>query len=664
MRKGLLYITITAFLLGLGSCKDFLALEPLDKVSAEDLLATSAGVKTLMATLYNRMPMEDFSFNPASGFNQHPGVGSGGAGDGGWSLASNTDEAIIWGPNNYNSSPTSGITGNWDYTGIRYINRFLEIITQLKADNKLTEADYKQLNGEAHFLRAWTYYSMVQRYGGVPIIDVVQPLPSDVSEVMVPRSTEKQTWDFVLAELDLAIADLPDQRPANGVYRATKWVALALKSRVALYAASVAKHWNKAPLTGPAVDAKLVGGMTTAEANAYYLACIEASKQIMDNTSFSLYQPDPANKAAAAKNYQDMFEFASFTNPELIYIKPYIDGASNSGQGHVTDFWFTPKQLCYHTLYMSSRWSTTLDIVDVFEDYTDDGTGASAKIKTRVDGDESYVIPNPKSISGFNPANYVHYPTQYGPFVDKDVRLSASVLLPGSTLKGTLINMQGGMVKPDGTYLVYTDGNVTVGGVKYYTFGSDNISGYSAFGAHGTAQDNYSNTGFALRKYLQDTKTVTNLGLYGSTQPWVEMRLAEIYLNYAEAVAESGQGDATLAATCLNAIRKRAGHTDNILLTLDNVLKERRVELIFEGKRYWDLRRRREFHERFSGNTCRYSLIPMIDLTVTPPTYIFIRAQNYYDQRANGFEFVERSYYESIPGTAGTMLIQNPEYAK
>ena len=39
--------------------------------------------KTLMATLYNRMPMEDFSFNPASGFNQHPGVGSGGAGDGG-----------------------------------------------------------------------------------------------------------------------------------------------------------------------------------------------------------------------------------------------------------------------------------------------------------------------------------------------------------------------------------------------------------------------------------------------------------------------------------------------------------------------------------------------------------------------------------------------------
>ena len=101
-------------------------------------------------------------------------------GDGGWSLASNTDEAIIYGPNNYNSSPASDITGNWDYTGIRYINRFLEILSTLRPKAQLSEADYNQLYGEAHFLRAFTYFSMVKRYGGVPIIDVVQPLPSDV----------------------------------------------------------------------------------------------------------------------------------------------------------------------------------------------------------------------------------------------------------------------------------------------------------------------------------------------------------------------------------------------------------------------------------------------------------------------------------------------------
>ncbi|MCU0456742.1 MAG: RagB/SusD family nutrient uptake outer membrane protein [Bacteroidales bacterium] len=663
MRKGIIYLTITAFLLGLGSCKDFLALEPLDKVSAEDLLASQAGVKTLMATLYNRMPMEDFAFNPASGFNQHPGVGSGGAGDGGWSLASNTDEAIIYGPNNYNSSPATDITGNWDYTGIRYINRFLEIIDELKAGNKLSEADYKQLYGEALFLRAFTYFSMVKRYGGVPIIDEVQPLPDDVADVMVPRSTEKETWDFVISDLDLAIANLPDLRPSNGLYRVTKWVALALKSRVTLHAASVAKFWDKAPLTGAAVDAKLVGGMTSADANAYYLLCINASKEIMDNPAFSLYMPNPANKAEAAKNYQTMFEYASYANPELIYIKSYIDGAAASGQGHVTDFWFYPKQLCYHTLYMSSRWGTTLDAVDVYEDYTDDGTGASAPIKTRVDGNEGYIIPNPRNLgAAFNAADYLHYDNQYAPFANKDARLTASVLLPGSTFKGTLINMQGGMVRQNGTLLVYTDGSAPgLDGNTYYTFGSNNISGYSAFGALGTAQDNYSSTGFALRKYLQDTKSPTSLALYGSTQPWVEMRLAEIYLNYAEAVAESGQGDATLAAKCLNDIRKRAAHTDNIPLTVANVLKERRVEMIFENSRYWDLIRRRDFHDRFDA-TRRFSLVPMIDLTVNPPKYIFMRVHNYYDDRANGLTFVERRYYMSIPGVSGNMLIQNPEY--
>ncbi|NMC41021.1 MAG: hypothetical protein GYA43_07600, partial [Bacteroidales bacterium] len=90
MRKGLIYI-IAVFLMILASCKDFLEIKPLTMVGAEDLLATPAGVKTLMATLYNRWPMEDFVFHPANGYNQHPG--GGGNGDGGWSLSSNTDDA-------------------------------------------------------------------------------------------------------------------------------------------------------------------------------------------------------------------------------------------------------------------------------------------------------------------------------------------------------------------------------------------------------------------------------------------------------------------------------------------------------------------------------------------------------------------------------------------
>jgi hypothetical protein len=438
-----------------------------------------------------------------------------------------------------------------------------------------------------------------------------------------------------------------------------------MKSRVALHAASVAKFWNKGALTGAAVDAKLVGGMTITDADNYYAQCIDASKQIMDNTAFQLYKPTPASRDEAAKNYQDMFEAPSYSsNPEIIYMKAYIDGSSASGQGHVTDFWFYPKQNVYHTLYVSSRWSTTLDLVDLFEDYTDNGVGASVPIKTLSNGNESYVIAKPGSLTTLPYATYpfIYYNDQFEPFKDKDVRLKASVLLPGSQFKGTLINMQGGLVRSDSKPTIYTDATV-VGpdGKTYYTFGTNNISGYSAFGALGTAQGNYSSTGFALRKFLQDTKAVSNLGMYGSTQGWIDLRLAEIYLNYAEAVAESGQGDAALAATSLNAIRKRAAHTDNIPLTIDNVLKERRVELLFEDHRYWDLIRRRDMHTKFNASK-RNSLIPMIDLRQNPPKYAFLRVQNYYDDAANGLTFSTYRYYLDIPGVSTNKLIQNPQY--
>jgi hypothetical protein len=236
------------------------------------------------------------------------------------------------------------------------------------------------------------------------------------------------------------------------------------------------------------------------------------------------------------------------------------------------------------------------------------------------------------------------------------------IKMQDSTFKGVVINMQGGMVRTNGTPVVYSDNTATgLDGKTYYTYGSANAGGYSGFALLGTAASNYSSTGFALRKFLQDTKSVSTPALHGSTQSWIDIRLAEVYLNYAEAVVESGQGDATLARTYLNAIRKRAAHTDQIPATIDNILKERRVELVFEGQRFWDLIRRRDFHLVFN-TTRRRSLIPIIDLRQNPPKYLFLRAVNYFDQVVNGRTFNQQSYYLSIPGVASNNLIQNPGY--
>jgi starch-binding outer membrane protein, SusD/RagB family len=657
MRKILIYITIFASLLVIESCEDFLTIEPLDKTSADVLFANVAGVKTVLANIYQRMPIEDYTWTGGTSFNSHPGGAFGG-----WHKAGMTDEAVLDGPGQGNNQPGVFPGSYWDYTSIRQVCQFLETIKTLLDEGKMDKATYDHLYGDGHFVLAYMYYKMASRFGGVPIIDQVQKLSADNSALYVPRSTEKETWDFILRECDLAAANLPPTVTSEGgTYRATKWAALALKSRVALHAASIAKYWDRAPLTGDAVTAKLVGGMTTADANNYYLQSITASKDIIDNSGKTLYKPNPANPAEAAKNYQDMFETPSMALDEIIFMKAYIDGSVSGGQGHDIDYWLYPQQARFQTNYQAARFGASLNIVDIYEDYTDDGTGRSAPIKTRTDGVEDDYEDNPKNLTSIT-RPLIHYDNLYDPFKDKDARLQASVILPGSKFHGITIIMQGGLIQTDGKPVIYSQSTaVGLDGKTYYTYGSENEGGYSAFGLLGTQAANYSSTGFALRKGLQDTKDPSSKALGGSTQQYIEFRLAEMYLNYAEAAIESGQGDATLARTYLNAIRKRAGHTDQIPATINNILKERRAEFVFEGTRFWDLWRRREFHTVFN-NTKRYSLVPIQDLRMNPPKYVFLRVTNFYDQAAGGRTFTQQNYYGSIPGIATNNLIQNPGY--
>lgn len=638
------------FLLGISSCTDMLELEPLDKTSAEDLLASTNGLKTLMATLYNSIPMEDFSFYPADGgFNRY---GWGGGLQSTFRLPMYTDEAT--------ASAGSGVGpvvySYWPYGEIRQANKFFESLEKVKAD--LNETTYKQLKSEAHFVRAYIYFGLAKRYGGVPLIDKVlddeYEAGTDNAGLYIPRNTEKETWSFILKELDLAIENLPAlTNSADGKYRATKWAALALKSRVALHAASVAKYWNQAPLSGEAVSANL-SKMDAADAAAFYQQCIDASTQLINNGGFALYKPTPADPAEAARNFQNLF---LTSNEEIIFVKAYLDGTSVANQGHSWDILYNPSQTS-PGFHKWGRYSPTLDLADIFEDYSDDGKGESSKIVTRTDGVEDYVYTDPNRVDLSLP--FKQYDDLYEPFANKDARFLASVIVPGATWKNTKIVIQGGMVKSNGKVVAYASDSETKNGVTYYTYGAEGTSEFSGFYKMGSSDDaNFTCSGFLVRKYLQEGTTVQGVS-NSSTTPFIDFRLAEIYLNYAEAVAESGQGDASKARGYLNALRKRAGHQDEIPLTLDNVLKERRVELAFEGFRYWDLMRRREFHSLFSG-TRRTALIPMVDLRGDTPKYIFVRANNYYDEFSNGRTFpADNGYYQSIPGRNTNNLIENP----
>lgn len=661
MKKNILSIFSLCALMGLSGCNAFLELEPLDKVSPEQLLETEGGVKALLANIYTMIPMEDFNYRPNAGFNQrgYDGVNET------TNLAFLTDEAT-----RSDGGVGIGYEGfnYWPYGDIRQVNIFMQNVEKAKEAGTISVADADRMTGEAHFARAYMYYGLVKRYGGVPLIDKVQDddyADGGPGAVAVPRSTELDTWKFVLNECTLAAATLPDATSGSDLYRVTKWAAYALKSRVALHAASVAKYWNLVPLAGEAVTQKLVGGMTSADADAFYKECIEASKFLIENSGKSLYKPAPATVKEAASNFQALF--LNDQNEEVIFSKAYLNGTTNTNQGHsYAQFNILPQVNPGALKY--GRFNPMLEIVDLFEDYTDDGMGKSAKIVTRTDGNEDAYIANFHNMNNASVVNtlmsvpFVKYNDLYEPFANKDARLLASVVVPGSSYAGTEIIIQGGFIKDNNSYVAYSNESTQKNGTTYYALGAEGETMFSGFNNVNSGEDaNWTATGFGVRKYMPEGESMSPDRL-SSTTSYIDMRLAEVYLNYAEAVVENGSGfgDKELAENYLNALRRRAGHTDRISLTLESVLKERRVEMAFEGKRFWDMNRRREFHTEFSNNRIRKALVPMLDLRGAEPKYVFARVNYFGDETRGGRTFQNINYYRGIPNIATNGLVQNP----
>ena len=109
-----------------------------------------------------------------------------------------------------------------------------------------------------------------------------------------------------------------------------------------------------------------------------------------------------------------------------------------------------------------------------------------------------------------------------------------------------------------------------------------------------------------------------------SSTDWIEIRFAEVLLNYAESAAEVGKDEE--AYEVLKRIRERAGIEmgadkqyglkQNLSKTdlITTIMNERKIEFAYEGKRYWDLRRRRLFEEKLNG-TKRHGLLPKLKIS-------------------------------------------------
>jgi hypothetical protein len=283
-------------------------------------------------------------------------------------------------------------------------------------------------------------------------------------------------------------------------------------------------------------------------------------------------------------------------------------------------------------------------LADAYESYASEGQ--AAPIVTTTDGSTDF--------NGYSASKtYLKFDDPTEIFKDKDARMHATLILPSTQWKGVKIIIQGGLIKPDGTAVIEAGNDpVEKDGVNYYPYGAAAPTEYSGFN---TLMNNYTRTGFLFRKFL--SPGVTEPAWNRSTTDYIDMRYAEVLLNYAEAVVETGNAEhQARAAKAINDIRKRAAFQTDIPLTLENVLHERRVELVFESRRVWDLVRRREYHERFS-QTRRAALVPVLDLR--DMKYIFVRQ---WVSNSTPSTFQPREYYKPIPGIAANGLVQNPQY--
>ena len=623
---GALAMTLT---FGTISCSDFLDLAPINKITENDIFGSEAGIEAYMATLYNRLPIEDFNYGSESGFNNWV--------SGCFVPALSCDEAIHCGwPHEIFGPATENGAWNqwWSYDNVRNVN---QLIQELEQSTLFAPEKKEELLGEAYAIRAWYYFGMAKRYGGVPIIKVPQEYDeSNPSALLVNRSTEEATYEFILEDLDNAIAMLPPTRSSREKYRINRYAAAALKSRAMLYAASIAKY-------GSYDKNGLVGFDDPSKAEKYYKEVIKAVDVVREG-GYSLYR----GNADKAKNYQEMF-WIKGDCPEVIFVKKY----EYPDKAHNWDLWNQPWGYRYPDGY-GSRLSPTLDLIEAFP--MADGT--SGEFETNSSG---WIVGDD--------GNILEVKDRTDLFDGRDSRLYATVLIPGAewtNAKGDvsgIIDVKRGIVEMNGQNVtILKEGGAFTDQISYTDPETQKDTSIYVIGAQGVGGNSESTvTGLYIKKFLYEGNATQDPKHTSGEQDWFEFRYAEVELNYAEAAAElATMGVSDYVAnglTYLNDVRDRAGVEDAPSLTVDVVRNERQVELMYENHRFWDLKRWRQA-DKVMNNKKMKGLYPY--WVANKKTWIFKKVEV-----GNAHDFKPYLYYIRINDDQRKLnpgIEQNPGY--
>lgn len=397
----------------------------------------------------------------------------------------------------------------WPYATIRNINILFSEIDK----GSLTDANKGSIKGQAYYLRAWAYFNMVVIHGGVPIIDKPQGVNDDL---LVPRNSTKECFDFIETDLQKALALLPGKFTGDDRGRVDKASVLAFLGRVLLFKASPQFHPSK-PFDN------------TDWAKAY-----DANKLAKDQLAAMGY--------GLVANYASIWDKTNKGNKEVIL--SIVFKKPNKSNGRQED---------------ASRPLSE----------SKNATGGDQPVWEMIEA-----FPMKDGYPSGSSPNYNYSLQTY--WQNRDPRFYASIVYNGS---------------------IYELSNKT--GRRQYT--AKGIATNEDMFGPGQL---FNRTGFYPRKGMDPS--LLQAAVNENETDWIELRYAEVLLNFAEAANETGRSAEAVSA--LIDIRKRAGIEAGLLNLYglstglardqirDAIYLERRIEFIFEGKRFNDLRRARKLN--------------------------------------------------------------------
>lgn len=461
------------------------------------------------------------------------------------------------------------------FQGIRHCNILIENLSDMSQVPDMTDSERERWIAEGKFLKAYYHFYLLRMYGAVPILDKSIDIDADVSAFNVPRASFDENIDYIVGLLDETIEVLPptitDVNDELG--RVTSTIARGLKARVLLTSAS--------PLFNGNPD---LAGVVNKDGSTLYSSNVDPSKwQLAADAALEAIN---AAESAGHKLYE--FSSSGFDLTDTTELKLSIRNA-------VTERWNSE-------VIWGNTQSRTIELQRQ--------AMSPLSLEHSATNANKIISPTLKIAEQFY--------TKNGVPIQEDKTLDFSDILELREANASEKNniRQGyvtSILNYDREPRFYAD--LGFDGAIWYKY--DSQSDDTKFHIEGKYNDYagsneaffFNMTGYYLKKVVNWNQSFGSSSVSYRDYAWPELRLADLYLMYAEALNEA-QGPSAEVFEYLDKVRERAGLQGvqeswaNFSVNPDQpnskeglrkiIHHERNIEMAFEGSRFWDLRRWKE----------------------------------------------------------------------